>query len=203
MKKRSRFLEVAGLFIKLGTIGFGGPPATIGMMQEETVHKRKWVSSEYFMEMLAATNIVPGPNATEMAAHLGYIRAGLAGLLAGGISFILPGAAMSLLLGVIYTKFGSLPEVEGIFHGINPVVAAILTSAFIRLGRSAFTDLRTIIIAVASLTAAILGLGEIPIIFAGGFLSILLYSAISTDILPLLVGFTGLLPAGNIPFGSS
>lgn len=191
MKKQSRFLEVAGLFIKLGTIGFGGPPATIGMMEEEAVHKREWVSSEYFMEMLAATNIVPGPNATEMAAHLGYIRAGLPGLLAGGIGFILPGAAMSLLLGLIYTNYGSLPEVEGIFHGINPVVAAILTSAFIRLGRSAFTDIRTILIAVASLTAAVLGIGEIPIIFIGGLLAMLLYAKSGSRILPMLVGFTG------------
>jgi chromate transporter len=166
------------------------------MMEEEAVHKRKWVSSEYFMEMLAATNIVPGPNATEMAAHLGYIRAGLPGLLVGGIGFILPGAVMSLLLGVIYTQYGSLPEVEGIFHGINPVVAAILTSAFIRLGKSAFTDIRTIIIAVTSLIAAILGVGEIPIIFTGGLLAILLYSAISTDILPALVGFSGLFQKG-------
>lgn len=191
MKKQSRFLEVAGLFIKLGTIGFGGPPATIGMMEEEAVHKREWVSSEYFMEMLAATNIVPGPNATEMAAHLGYIRAGLPGLLAGGIGFILPGAALSLLLGFIYTRFGSLPEVEGIFHGINPVVAAILTSAFIRLGRSAFTDIRTILIAVASLTAAVLGIGEIPIIFIGGLLSVLLYSPPGSSIFPMLIGLSG------------
>ena len=188
-KEKSRILEVAGLFIKLGTIGFGGPPATIGMMQEEAVHKRKWVSSDYFLEMLAATNIVPGPNATEMAAHLGYIRAGLPGLLAGGIGFILPGAALSLIISIIYVQYGSLPEVEGIFLGINPVVAAILTSAFIRLGKSAFLDYRTILIAIASFVAALFGINEIPIIFAGGLLAILLYSASSVNLLPLFMGF--------------
>ena len=204
-KKQSRLLEVAGLFIKLGIIGFGGPPATIGMMQEETVHKRKWVSPSYFLEMLAATNIVPGPNATEMAAHLGYIRAGLPGLLVGGISFILPGAALSLLIAVMYVNYGSLPEVKGIFLGINPVVAAILTSAFWSLGKSAFTDYRTVIIAAASFGAALLGVSEIPIIFAGGLLAILLYSASSANILPLFLGFFSITqpkPALTVAFKS-
>lgn len=189
MKQTSKILEIAGLFLKLGTIGFGGPPVTIGMMEEEAVHKRKWVSQRYFLEMLAATNIVPGPNATEMAAHLGYIRAGLPGLLAGGIGFILPGATMSLALGILYAKYGSIPQVEGVFQGINPVVAAILTSAFIRLGKSAFNDYKTIFIGAASLIAALFGIEEIPIIFGGGLLAILLYSRPLTNFLPLFMGF--------------
>ena len=100
-----------------------------------------------------------------MAAHLGYIRAGLPGLLAGGIGFILPGAVMSLVLGILYAKYGSIPQVEGVFQGINPVVSAILTSAFIRLGKSAFHDYKTIFIGAASLIAALFGIEEIPIIF--------------------------------------
>jgi chromate transporter len=194
-KKHSTLLEIASLFFKIGTIGFGGPAVTIGMMEEETVHKRKWVSSEYFMEMLAATNIVPGPNATEMSAHLGYLRAGIPGLLVGGISFILPGAALSLLLAVIYTKFGSLPEVSGLFQGINPVVAAILTSAFLRLGKSAFTDYKTAIIGVISLIAAFLGVSEVPLIFGSGLLAMLLYSKPAANFLPLVLGFSSLYQA--------
>jgi len=190
VKKSSRLLEIAGLFIKLGTVGFGGPAATIGMMEEEAVHKRKWVSQEYFLEMLAATNIVPGPNATEMAAHLGYIHAGFFGLLAGGIGFILPGSLVSLALAVIYTRFGSLPEIKGIFAGINPVVAAILTSAFLRLGKPSFSDLKTVLIAAASLTAALLGIEEIYILLAGGLAAMLLYSKPIANFLPLLVGLT-------------
>jgi len=193
LKKSSRLLEIAGLFIKLGTVGFGGPAATIGMMEAEAVHKRKWVSQEYFLEMLAATNIVPGPNATEMAAHLGYIRAGFFGLLAGGIGFILPGSLISLALAIIYTQFGNLPEVKGIFIGINPVVAAILTSAFLRLGKPSFSDLKTVLIVAASLTAALFGIEEIYIILAGGLAAMLLYSQSIANFLPLVVG----LPFSN------
>ncbi len=189
MKKSSRLIELCGYFFKIGAIGFGGPAVTIGMMEDEAVHKRKWVSQEYFMEMLAATNIVPGPNATEMAAHLGFIRAGLPGLFTAAISFIFPGAAMSLALAIIYTQYGSLPEVSGIFKGVNPAVAAILTAAFLRLGKSAFTDYKTGFIALAALAAAFLGVSEVPIIFAGGLLGIFLYSPPVIQFLPLFMAF--------------
>ena len=190
--KKATLLELAAFFFKIGTIGFGGPAVTIGMMEEEAVHKRKWVSSQYFMEMLAATNIVPGPNATEMSAHLGYICAGLPGLLVGGLSFVLPGATLSLILGIVYVKFGNLPEVTSLFQGINPVVAAILTTAFLRLGKSAFTDYKTFIIGGLSLLAAFLGVDEVPLIFGSGLLAMLLYSKSVTNFMPLFLGFTSL-----------
>ena len=193
--KKATLLELATFFFKIGTIGFGGPAVTIGMMEEEAVHKRKWVSSQYFMEMLAATNIVPGPNATEMSAHLGYICAGLPGLLVGGLSFVLPGATLSLILGIIYVKFGNLPEVTSLFQGINPVVAAILTTAFLRLGKSAFTDYKTLIIGGLSLLAAFLGIDEVPLIFGSGLLAMLLYSKPVTNFMPLFLGFTSLYQA--------
>ena len=193
--KKATLLELATFFFKIGTIGFGGPAVTIGMMEEEAVHKRKWVSSQYFMEMLAATNIVPGPNATEMSAHLGYICAGLPGLLVGGLSFVLPGATLSLILGIIYVKFGNLPEVTSLFQGINPVVAAILTTAFLRLGKSAFTDYKTLIIGGLSLLAAFLGVDEVPLIFGSGLLAMLLYSKPITNFMPLFLGFTSLYQA--------
>ena len=193
--KKATLLELATFFFKIGTIGFGGPAVTIGMMEEEAVHKRKWVSSQYFMEMLAATNIVPGPNATEMSAHLGYICAGLPGLLVGGLSFVLPGATLSLILGIIYVKFGNLPEVTSLFQGINPVVAAILTTAFLRLGKSAFTDYKTLIIGGLSLLAAFLGVDEVPLIFGSGLLAMLLYSKPVTNFMPLFLGFTSLYQA--------
>jgi len=193
--KKASLLELAAFFFKIGTIGFGGPAVTIGMMEEEAVHKRKWVTSEYFMEMLAATNIVPGPNATEMSAHLGYICAGLPGLLVGGLSFVLPGATLSLVLGIVYVKFGNLPEVSSLFQGINPVVAAILTTAFLRLGKSAFTDYKTLIIGGLSLLAAFLGIDEVPLIFGSGLLAMLLYSKPVTNFMPLFLGFTSLYQA--------
>jgi chromate transporter len=198
VKKSSRLLEVLALFLKLGLIGFGGPAATIGMMEEETVHKRKWVSQEYFLEMLAATNLVPGPNATEMAGHLGYLRAGLPGLLAGGIGFLIPGSVISLIMAVIYVRYGSLPQVKGIFQGINPVVAAILVCAFIRLGKSTFTDYKTGLIAAGSLAAALLGVNEIPIMLAGGALAMLVYSKPAADFLPLLLPFFSSFSVKNV-----
>jgi chromate transporter len=194
-KKQASLLELATFFFKIGTIGFGGPAVTISMMEEEAVHKRKWVSSQYFMEMLAATNIVPGPNATEMSAHLGYLCAGLPGLLVSGLSFVLPGATLSLILGIIYVKFGNLPQVTSLFQGINPVVAAILTTAFLRLGKSAFTDYKTIIIGGLSLLAAFLGIDEVPLIFGSGLLAMLLYSKPVTNFMPLFLGFTSLYQA--------
>ena len=194
-KKQATLPELAAFFLKIGTIGFGGPAVTIGMMEEEAVHKRKWVSSQYFMEMLAATNIVPGPNATEMSAHLGYICAGLPGLLVSGLSFVLPGATLSLILGIVYVKFGNLPEVSSLFQGINPVVAAILTTAFLRLGKSAFTDYKTLLIGVISLIAAFLGIDEVPLIFGSGLLAMLLYSKPITNFMPLFLGFTSLYQA--------
>ena len=194
-RKQASLLELATFFFKIGTIGFGGPAVTIGMMEEEAVHKRKWVSSQYFMEMLAATNIVPGPNATEMSAHLGYLCAGLPGLLVSGLSFVLPGATLSLILGIIYVKFGNLPQVTSLFQGINPVVSAILTTAFLRLGKSAFTDYKTLIIGGLSLLAAFLGVDEVPLIFGSGLLAMLLYSKPVTNFMPLFLGFTSLYQA--------
>ncbi len=150
------------------------------------------------MEMLAATNIVPGPNATEMAAHLGYLTAGLPGLLVSAICFIFPGAFLSLVLAVIYTQYGSLPEVAGVFKGINPVVAAILTAAFMRLGKSAFSDYKTVLIGLAGLIAAFLGVAEVPIIFGGGFLGILLYSEPAINLLPFFLGFVNFAQAKTL-----
>ena len=104
MKIKSRYFEVAFLFLKLGTMGFGGPPALIALMENEMVQKREWVSREYFMDMLAAINLVPGPNAVEMAIYLGYIYAGLPGLLLAGVFFLIPATLITLLIAIIYTK---------------------------------------------------------------------------------------------------
>jgi len=105
-----RLLQVAGLFFKLGTISFGGPAAHIALIEQEVVQKRGWLDRAHFLDLLAATNLVPGPNATEMAIHIGYVRAGRAGLFVAGMAFILPAFAISLALSWIYVRFGALPE---------------------------------------------------------------------------------------------
>jgi len=188
VSKHSKIIEIATLFLKLGTIGFGGPTSTIAMMQDETVRKRKWVTSEYFLEIMAVTNIVPGPNATEMAAHLGYIRAGFPGLVIAGICFLLPATIISIVLAILYMEFGSLPKVNDVFSIINAVVVAILISALIRLYKTAYKTNFSLFLGGSSLIAALIGINQVFIMFLSGLLSLLFYSVNQTNFLPLIVG---------------
>ena len=130
---RQRLLEVIALFLKLGTISFGGPAAHIALMEQETVHKRRWLSREHFLDLLAATNLVPGPNATEMAVHIGFLRAGWPGLFAAGLAFILPAFLISLGLAVVYVRYQALPQGDAVMYGISPGVAAVVITATYRL----------------------------------------------------------------------
>jgi chromate transporter len=175
LKYFSRLSEIAWLFFKLGTIGFGGPPANIALMEQETVHKRKWVNQDYFLDMLAATNLVPGPNAAEMAIHLGYVYAGFPGLFTAGVSYILPSFLISLALSVIYVEYGNLPEIVAIFYGINPIIISIILVSSYRLGKGLITDKRKIIIGIGSLVAAFLGIDEILLILLAGLAGVLVY----------------------------
>src|SRR5882762_10335731 len=166
---RARHLrELATLFLKLGVIGFGGPAAHIAMMEDEVVRRRGWVSREKFLDLLGATNVIPGPNSTEMAIHLGHVRAGFAGLLVAGACFILP--AMLIVTGCAwaYVRFGKLPQAEGILYGVKPVVIAVVLQALCSLGRAA---LKTKPLTVAGLLAAALsaaGVNELIVLFGTG-----------------------------------
>jgi len=188
VSKHSKYIEIATLFLKLGTIGFGGPTSTIAMMEDETVRKRKWVTSEYFLEIMAVTNIVPGPNATEMAAHLGYIRAGFPGLVIAGLCFLLPATIISVVLAILYVEFGSLPKVNGVFSIINAVVIAILISALIRLCKTAYKTNFSLFLGVSSLIAALFGINQVFIMFLSGLLSFLFYSVDQTNFATLIIG---------------
>lgn len=171
-----RLWEVAALFLKLGAISFGGPAAHIALMETETVHKRKWLTREYFLDMLAATNLVPGPNATEMAIHVGYLRAGWPGLLVTGAAFILPAALISGALAWAYVAYGALPQAEALFYGINPAIIAIIVAATYRLGMSAIKDWKLAALFAACLAAALRGVDQVLIILAGGLAGVALYS---------------------------
>jgi len=188
VSKHSKFTEIATLFLKLGTIGFGGPTSTIAMMEDEAVRKRKWVTSEYFLEIMAVTNIVPGPNATEMAAHLGYIRAGFPGLVIAGICFLLPATIFSVILAILYMEFGSLPKVNGVFSIINAVVISILISALIRLCKTAYKTNFSLFLGGSSLIAALFGINQVFIMFLSGLLSLLFYSVNQTNFATLFIG---------------
>ncbi|MEW6717046.1 MAG: chromate efflux transporter [Chloroflexota bacterium] len=169
-------LAVAGLFLKLGAISFGGPAAHIALMEQEVVRKRGWLDRDHFLDLLAATNLVPGPNATEMAIHIGYVRAGWPGLIIAGAAFILPAFLISLALSWIYVRFGALPEGKALFYGINPVVMAIILVATYRLGKSALKGKVQILLGMLAFAAALLGGNEVLILLVAGVVGILLYA---------------------------
>jgi chromate transporter len=169
-------LDVAGLFLKLGTISFGGPAAHVALMEQEIVRKRGWLDCDHFLDLLAATNLVPGPNATEMAIHIGYVRAGWPGLIAAGSAFILPAFLISLALSWIYVRFGALPEGQALFYGINPVVMAIILVATFRLGKTALKGKVQVLLGVLAFGAALLGVNEVLILLGSGVLGIFLYA---------------------------
>jgi len=169
-------LTVAGLFLKLGAISFGGPAAHVALMEQEVVRKRGWLDREHFLDLLAATNLVPGPNATEMAIHIGYVRAGWPGFLAAGIAFIFPAFLISLALSWVYVRFGMLPEGQALFYGINPVVMAIILAATYRLGKTALKGKAQVLLGLLAFGAALLGVNEVLILLGTGVVGILLFA---------------------------
>jgi chromate transporter len=164
----SRLLELARVFLKLGATAFGGPAAHIAMMEDDVVRRRGWLRREEFLDLLGATNLIPGPNSTEMAIHVGHRRAGWAGLLVAGACFIVPATAVTWAIAWAYGRFGRLPEVAGLLYGVKPVIIAVVVQALWSLGRSA---LKTRGLVVAALIATLLsaaGIDELVILFGAG-----------------------------------
>jgi chromate transporter len=166
-KKSTRLKELTRIFLKLGMIGFGGPAAHIAMMEEEIVRRRKWITREYFLDLVGATNLIPGPNSTEMAIHIGYIRAGWSGLAVAGISFILPAVLITAAFAWVYVKFGSLPKVIPFFYGMKPAVLAVIFFAIWRLGRTAVKSWRLLVIGLCVTLASLLKMNEIVVLLLG------------------------------------
>ena len=166
--KARTLAELALLFIKLGTTAFGGPAAHIAMMEEEVVRRRKWLTEQEFLDLLGATNLIPGPNSTEMAIHIGHRRAGWAGLLVAGACFITP--AMLIVLGCAwgYTQYGSLPSAAGILYGIKPVIIAVVAQALWSLGKTALKTRTLVLLAVLVAVLNFAGTNELALLFAAG-----------------------------------
>lgn len=160
--------EGAGLFLKLGMTAFGGPAAHISMMHDETVKRRKWLSDQEFLDLVGATNLIPGPNSTEMAIHIGFLRARWRGLVIGGTCFIAPAMLIVLLLAWVYVRFGATPQAEWLLYGIKPVVIAIIAQALWSLGQKAVKGTITAVVAVIVIVLYFAGLNEIALLFAGG-----------------------------------
>ncbi|MFK7780735.1 chromate efflux transporter [Psychroserpens sp.] len=167
--------EVALVFFKLGCFAFGGPAAHIAMMEDEIIEKRKWMTRDYFLDLIGTTNLIPGPNSTEMTMHCGYERAGKAGLFVAGISFIFPATLITALLAYLYVEYGQLPEVEPFIYGIKPAVLAIIAAAILKLGRKAIKNTELIILGVIVLIACLLGVNEIIALLIGGLFGMLYF----------------------------
>jgi chromate transporter len=163
-----RLRELALLFLKLGFIGFGGPAAHIAMMEEEVVCRRAWLSREAFLDLLGATNLIPGPNSTEMAIHIGHQRAGAAGLVVAGTCFILPAMLLVMACGWVYVKFGSLPQVGALLYGVKPVIIAIVAQALWGLAKTAVKTRWLALLGLGIAVAAFLGVNELMLLFLAG-----------------------------------
>jgi len=170
---RRRVIEVAALFLKLGFTAFGGPAAHIALMHNEIVKRRGWLSEQEFLDLVGATNLIPGPNSTEMAIHVGLRRAGWLGLLAGGLGFLMPAVLIVLALAYAYVRFGSAPEAGWLMYGIKPVVIAIIAQALWNLRKSALKTLPVALVGAAVIVLYFLGINEIALLFAGGALVML------------------------------
>lgn len=168
--------EVAQLFLKLGSISFGGPAAHVAMMEEEVVRKRKWMSHQHFLDLIGATNLIPGPNSTEMTMHCGYERAGWKGLLLAGFCFVFPAVMITMVFAWLYQEYGQLPNVEPYIYGIKPAVIAIIISSAYQLGKKALKNIELGILGSLTLIACILGMHEILALFTCGLVGLLLYS---------------------------
>ncbi len=166
----SQLLEVVWLFLRLGFTAFGGPAAHIAMMREEVVRRRQWMSEERFVDLIGVTNLIPGPSSTELAIYLGYLRAGWPGLLLAGICFIGPAMLIVLALAWAYVTYGTLPQIDWLFYGIQPVVVAIIAQAIWNLGRTVFKGPLAIGLALVVLVAYLLGLNVLILLFGGAAL---------------------------------
>lgn len=167
--------ELAVLFLRLGATAFGGPAAHIAMMEDEVVRRRKWLTEDGFLDLLGATNLIPGPNSTEMAIHIGWRRRRFAGLVVAGVSFILPAALMTGACGVAYVRFGTVPTAKWLFYGVKPVILAVIAQAIWGLAPRAAksTELRILSVLAVLLTA--IGLNELAVLFGAGAVSVALH----------------------------
>jgi len=170
--------EVAGVALKLGVTAFGGPAAHIALLREEVVARRGWLSDQYFLDLIGATNLIPGPNSTEMVIHVGYIRAGWRGLVAAGALFILPAAAITLAFAWAYVRYGATPAGEWLLYGVKPVIIAVVVQALWGLGRTAVKGPFLAAVGAATALLYLLGFNELVLLFGGALLVFLVETAL-------------------------
>src|SRR3974390_2918735 len=153
--------ELALFFLRLGITAFGGPAAHIAIMEDELVRRRKWLSREKFLDLLGASSLIPGPSSSELAIHIGYLRAGWAGLIVGGVCFIFPAAVLVGIIAWAYSRFGHLPAVAAVLYGVKPVVIAVILQALWGLGRTA---VKTWLLGIAGLLCVAASFAQVNVL---------------------------------------
>jgi len=166
--KRGRLSEIARAFLRLGFVAFGGAAAHIGLMEEEFVRRRKWLTHEEFVDRLGAVNLLPGPTSTELAIYLGQLRGGFAGLLVAGACFLLPAAFMTVGLAWAYMKYGALPELAGVLWGVKPVVVVLLVQAVWSLAKTALKSRELMFLAAVVLGLAAMHVPTLALLIGTG-----------------------------------
>lgn len=174
MEHKANLIDITKLFLKLGIIGFGGPAVHIAMMQEEVVKKRQWLTEQHFLDLIGATNLIPGPNSTEMAIHIGYEKGGWKGLIMAGLCFILPAVFITGIFAWLYKQYGQLPEVQPFIYGIKPAIIAIILGAIFPLAKKSLKSTELIIIGLLVLFGSLFNISEIYLMFGAGIFALLL-----------------------------
>jgi len=175
MSRSTNLKEIASVFFRLGLVAFGGPAAHIAMMEDEIVEKRKWIDRQHFLDLMGATNLIPGPNSTEMTMHCGHERGGVPGLFVAGICFIFPAVVLTAILGYLYVTYGQLPAVEPFLLGIKPAVLALIAAAIYKLGKKALKGIELGILGLLTVAASLLGVNEIVALLTAGVLGTLYF----------------------------
>ncbi len=173
MKNQSDIINVAKLFLKLGFTAFGGPAVHIAMMRQEVVCRRNWMGEQQFLDLIGATNLIPGPNSTEMAIHIGYERAGIKGLITAGLCFVIPAVFITVTFAWLYKNFGQLPAVQPFLYGVKPAIIAVILTAILPLAKKSITSIWLGLVGICTLTLSLLGIQEIYLLFSAGALALL------------------------------
>ncbi len=198
--------ELLFLFLRLGFFAFGGPAAHIAMLEHECVEKRQWLSKEEFLDLIALTNLIPGPNSTEMVLHMGYLKAKGKGMIIAGLAFILPAMSMVLALAYVLKEFGSLPAIESILISITPVIVALIASVGFKLSSSQLNNTKNLLLFIFAFLLSLFGLKELTILLLTGIVYILVdklqTKTFVVEPLSLLGLFLIFLKIGSVLYGS-
>ena len=182
--------EIAKAFFKLGATAFGGPAAHIAMMEEDLVRRKKWITQEEFLDLISATNLIPGPNSTEMAIHIGHKKAGFKGLIVAGTAFIIPAFVIVWAIAWFYVKFGTLPAFQLVFLAIQPVILAVIAQAIFSLSKNAIKDKLFALLAVLALGLYLTGLNELLILFLIALINLFFRNRIQNKFFTILTWLT-------------